>query len=491
MAERPLSPLEIRVLEANALALGATVPELMENAGRAVAEEASRRLPAAPARVAIVGGVGRNGGDGFAAAHYLGQWGYRPELWLVGTPSEIRSASARRCYDRAARHHPTRTQVPTATELAESPLVLDALVGIGLRGPLRGRLQEAAAAMNDCGRPILSVDSASGWGHPGAVRPRFTVTFTAPKEGMDAANSGEVIVREVGIPERALSETGPGEFHRYPVPTGARTIRLLVIGGGPFAGAPALTALAALRAGAERVTVLAPALVAGQVQGFSPNLVVRGVGESRFTPAELEPMLGIVEELHPSAIVVGMGAGRAPETLELCRQLVGGLDPAIPLLVDADALGALDWEHRAPRTGETLATPNDGELRHLYPELTAATDGRRGFLEGRARTLHLSILAKGDPDLIATPTGFAINRHHAAAASVSGVGDLLSGVAGFLLGAGLPSLGAARLASFWVGEAGLLAFASHSHGLVATDVLRRLPKALASGLRALEAGAAA
>src|SRR5215472_9558845 len=95
-----VSPLEMAVWEANARALGVSVDALMENAGRAVAEEVAKRLPTAQTPVAIVAGTGNNGGDGSCAAFYLAQWGHAVELWLLGAPSEIRSAAARRCFDR-------------------------------------------------------------------------------------------------------------------------------------------------------------------------------------------------------------------------------------------------------------------------------------------------------------------------------------------------------------------------------------------------------
>jgi ADP-dependent NAD(P)H-hydrate dehydratase / NAD(P)H-hydrate epimerase len=485
--DRPLSAREVRVLEANAVALGVSLDDLMENAGRAVAEEAAKRLESPGAPVAIVASTGNNGGDGFAAAHFLGQWGYRPELWLVGSPAEIRGASARRCYDRAARHHPTREAIPAATDLERFPLVIDALLGTGQRGELRGGLRGAVEGMTASGRPVLSIDLPTGMGTELGVHPRWTVTFSGAKEGMEAQNSGEILVRDIGIPDAARRETGPGEFYLYPTPTGARSVRLLVLGGGPFAGAPALTALAALRAGAERATVVAPSAVAAQVQGFSPNLVVRAQGAEHFAPADLTPLLEAVRELHPAALAVGMGAGRHAETVELYRQLFDGLDPHLPLLVDADALDPFLASGRRPRSAPTVLSPNSGELHRLFPSVPEGEPERREFLASKAAELGVTLLAKGEPDLLLAPDGSRTNRHHHPAGSVSGVGDLLSGVVGFLLGAHCSGLEAARLASYWVGEAGIRAFGTQSYGLVATDVLEELPATLSAGRRTVAA----
>ncbi|MCI4363183.1 MAG: NAD(P)H-hydrate dehydratase [Thermoplasmata archaeon] len=482
MVERPLPAREIRVIETNAIALGTTIDTLMENAGRAVAEEAVRNLPPAPAHVAVVAGTGKNGGDGFAAAHYLGQWGYTPQLWVVRAPAEIRSGATRRCFERVAHHHPTHVGIPTAAELTGFPLLLDALLGIGQAGSLRSPYREAVEAVNASGTPVLSVDVPSGLGSDAAIRPRWTVTFTAPKEGMSSENSGAITVRDIGIPEAARREAGPGEFHLYPVPRGARSVRVVVIGGGPFAGAPALTAAAALRAGAERATILAPHPAAGSIQAFSPNLVVRTVGVDHFRPTDLAAIREELRTQHPAALALGMGAGRDPETLEFFSELARGLDRSTPLLVDADALEqALS---ASSRTGgePLLLTPNEGELHRLFPELPESNEARIALLASHASKHAVSWLAKGETDLLVGSTGSYVNRHHTPAASVSGAGDVLAGVAAFLLGAGLSGLEAARLASYWVGDTGRSAQETMSFGVVATDLLERLPLALKRGL---------
>lgn len=300
---RALSASETAVVEENAVALGVSVDALMENAGRATAEEAARRLPAPPSTVGIVAGTGNNGGDGFAAAFYLSQWGYAPEVWIVRPPSEIRSRPCRRCFDRIERHANVRQRVPRAEELTGQPLVMDALLGTGQAGPLRGPYREAVEAIRQSGAPVLSIDMPTGLGNVDALRPKWTVALTVLKEGMTEANCGETILRDIGIPPEAWLRTGPGEFAflRALAPQGerARHARILVIGGGPYAGAPALAGLAALRSGAERATVLAPEPAATLVQSFNPNLVVRGIGRERFALEDVPSVRAFVGETNP------------------------------------------------------------------------------------------------------------------------------------------------------------------------------------------------
>lgn len=482
---RPLSSSEAAVVEENAVALGVAIDALMENAGRAAAEEAARRLPAPPAPVAVVAGTGNNGGDGFAAAFYLSQWGYAPEVWIVRPPSEIRSRPCRRCFDRVERHATVRQRVPRAEDLTGRPLVVDALLGTGQTGPLRGPYREAAAAIQASGSPVLSIDMPSGLGQPDAVRPKWTVVLTVPKEGMSEANSGELIVRDIGIPPEAWLHTGPGEFSflRSLAPRGerARHARIVVIGGGPYAGAPALAGMAALRSGTERATVIAPEPAATLVQSFSPNLVVRAFGHDHFAAADVPRITAFLEEVKPAAVVMGMGAGRAPETLEAYRALLGAIDLKTPLVVDADALEAIPA--RVVEGRSIIATPNRGEFARVFDRSTAASaapepEAARAIALGRGLTLFV----KGEPDLLTDGESVFQNFHHHVAQTVSGVGDVVGGVLGSLLGQGLPPLHAARLASYWVGDAGVRAGVRRGWGMVATDVIDELPNSLVAGL---------
>src|SRR5579871_5832986 len=445
----PASPMEMAVMEANAVALGVSVDSLMENAGRALAEECARRLPPAPQRVVVLAGPGNNGGDGTCAAHYLAQWGFHPEVWMVRPPAEIRTPAARRCYDRAAAELRVRVGVPTSSHLEGAAVILDALLGSGQSGELRPPYREAVDVANASGVPILAVDVPTGLGGTNPVRPRWTVALTVAKEGMGPESSGEVIVREIGIPREAREENGPGEFllfpgHPPPDPRG-RNARVLVIGGGPYSGAPALAALAALRAGAERATVLAPSGAA-------------------------------------DAILLGMGAGDAPETRTALEAVLVAVPVGRPVLVDADGLRALGAPTGHPRPW--VVTPNAGEYEREFGG--AASDGVPEVSE-RARRHGVTFLVKGAVDVISDGTESFLNRRHHPAATVGGVGDVLSGAVGGLLAQGLRPVDAARLGAYWVGDAGARAAEAGGFGILATDVLHRLPEALVEGTRRVRA----
>ncbi|MGD0257490.1 MAG: NAD(P)H-hydrate dehydratase [Thermoplasmata archaeon] len=485
---RAVTSVETAVAEANAQALGLSTDVLMENAGRVVAEEVVRALPTPQARLAIVAGPGNNGGDGFCAGHYLLEWGYRPEVWLVTPPAQIRTNAARRCYERIARRCPFHIGVPSAEELAAFPLVVDALLGTGQSGTLRSPFREAVRAVRESGVPVLSIDVPTGATDPEGLRPQRTVALAAPKAEFADSSPGEVIVRDIGIPEAAWRETGPGDFLYLRRAGGTdgrgRTGRLVVIGGGPYAGAPALAGLAALRSGAERATIFAPGGAADRIQSFSPNLIVRAFGKDRFTPADVGPMLRYLDQTPPRAVVMGMGVGTESETLEALRGLTRSIVGRYPVVIDADALAVLpDIVRGRALAHPVLATPNGGEfIRVFHGPKDGAPEERRAVARTAGQELGITIVAKGDPDLITDGVEVYENRHHALAMTVGGSGDVLGGVLGSLLAQGLGATGAALLGTYWVGEAGLRVAATKGDGLVATDLIEELPAALVAGL---------
>ncbi len=486
---RPLSSEEMAVVEQNAVALGVSLDALMENAGRAVAEEATRHLPSAPARVGVVASAGNNGGDGTCAAFYLQQWGYSPEIWMVRPPSEIRSRAARRCFERVQHRCPVHLRVPRPEELSSLPLVLDALLGTGQSAPMKGVIREAVRSIAESRAPVLSIDLPTGVLDPEGLHPSWTVTLTTPKEDLAHGVPGEVTTRDIGIPPEAWRRTGPGDFLFFRPPTGrtdrGRSGRLVVIGGGPYAGAPALAGLAALRSGAERATILAPAGAAERIQSFSPNLIVRAFGIERFRPTDVPEILSFLHAMPVRAVVLGMGAGVHPETTEALHTLERELLGKVPMVVDADGLVALPGpaDRTLERSAPVLATPNTGEFERVFHGPGGGDPAERGRAIARIATeRRLFLLVKGEPDIGSDGETVFENAHHHPAMTVGGVGDVLAGVIGSLLAQGLGALAAARLGTYWTGDAGQRAAARHSFGLVATDVIDALPSALTAGL---------
>jgi hydroxyethylthiazole kinase-like uncharacterized protein yjeF len=486
----PRTALELAIAERNAVALGVPVERLMDEAGRVVAEAVLAHVPEPSGRVTVLAGAGNNGGDGCAVVHHLIRAGRHPQLWMVAGSAATRSIAARRWFDRVAGSGEVREGPPKTTDLTGTAVIVDAMLGTGQSGPLREPYLAAVDAAGASGAPVLSVDVPTGLGSPHPIHPRWTVTLSAPKVGLTASNSGTIVVRSIGIPEAAFDRTGPGDYLAYPAssPRG-RSVRIAVIGGGPYAGAPALAALAALRAGAERATVLTPTPAADAVRGFSPNLIVAAHGNGWLRPTDVDGVLAAIRETRIDAVVVGMGLGRSAETLGAARRLLAELPGTTPVVVDADALDALPERVDPARPAPVLATPNEGEFARVFgatPDEDLA--GRQAQVASAAAARGVAIVLKGREDVIALGDRVATTGPHPAAMNVGGSGDVLAGVIGRLLGGHVPAVAAARLATRWLDDAAHHAASVLGDGLLATDLLDQIPVALLGGLRTARLG---
>jgi NAD(P)H-hydrate epimerase len=211
-----------------AQALGVTEERLMEHAGTAVAA-AVRALAVDTGRwdagpIVIMCGPGNNGGDGYVAARRLALAGARVVVAVVATEARPRNAASARNWDRIARDPGiTKVQIPTARDVAvlghgleQAAVIVDALLGTGVSGPLRDPIRSAVELVNRtraAGVPVVAVDTptavdlSSGEPSDPAVRADLTVTFHRPKTGLltrrGAAHAGKVLVAPIGIPPAA------------------------------------------------------------------------------------------------------------------------------------------------------------------------------------------------------------------------------------------------------------------------------------------------
>ena len=456
---------EMQALDANCLYFGLLPLQLMENAGAAIAREVVASSPGK--RVAIVAGRGNNGGDAFVAARHLS--GYNATVYLLGRSRDISTEEARRNWEILGRLHLDLREIKDAEDLMldECDLIVDAIFGTGVRGRVSGLEAEAIDAINRSGKKVLSVDIPSGLGTNKAVRADYVVTFHRPKPDL-----GErVIVADIGIPPGAELFVGPGDLgllkKRSSESHKGDSGRILVIGGGPYTGAPALTALAALRAGADIVTVAAPARAAKTISCFSPNLIVRELSEDHLSANDLQPLQDLIAA-H-DVVVMGMGLGRHPDT----RDAIASIIPlAEKVVIDADALLP-----GLPLKG--LITPHAGEFQRISGISLIDLDykERTELVRGYARERGVTILLKGKVDLITDGEIVRANTTGNPGMTVGGTGDVLAGIVAAFY-ARTSALRAASAAAFVNGRAGDLVYLEKGFGMLATDVVEMIPQAM-------------
>ena len=480
---------EVRVLDRNAEALGVPVATLVQNAGRALAAHLRPHAGAGP--VVVLAGPGNNGADGLVAARLLADEGVAVEVLTPFAADGWKSDHARAAFHALPPGVRVEVQAPARdveAALARAGLVVDALLGAGLEGSLREPYRAWVGLLARSPAPVVAVDVPTGLGTDATYVPRETLTFHDVKEGMTEANAGRIAVADVGIPHEAVLHTGPGEYLLYPrgrpdQHKGEGGV-VLVVGGGPYTGAPAIAGLAALRAGADLAIVLTPQRAWQVVASYSPNLVVRPLNGDDLDmddPANRVALNAWLKKAH--AVVVGPGLGLFPQAQKgALHVLERATREGVPCVVDADALTALAArkELAGPRT---VLTPHAAEFRTLTGRaLPAEPLARAEEARAAARELGGTWLVKGPVDVVTDGARLKLNPAGHPAMSVGGTGDALAGVVAALLAKRLDPFDAARLGARLVGEAGERAAAEKSWGLVATDVVETLPAVLAASL---------
>jgi NAD(P)H-hydrate epimerase len=472
---------KIKVLDLNSEYLGVSTLTLMENAGFVVADEVARNFGEGK-RIAVLCGTGNNGGDGFVAARYLMDRN-DVKVLLVRPASAIRSYISRVNLEKVEE----MANLYQGEDLGRFDMIIDAIYGTGLEGDIKDPGRTAIEKINASGAIVVSVDVPSGLGTPTAVRPYMTVTMHDVKEGMTEANSGRIVIRDIGIPEEAVTHVGPGEFLRYPAarPDSRKgeNGRVLVIGGGPYTGAPFLAAMGAYRIGVDLVKVAAPAECARTIAGYSPSMIVHPLPGSILTEADVETALAVAEEAD--AVVIGPGLGRDARTMIAVRDLVSQCRR--PMVIDADAFHAFSKDMAPLKGKQAIITPHTGEFESLSG--SRLPDGRAGRADAArklAAILGVTVLLKGPTDIITDGADVNFNKTGNAGMTVGGTGDVLAGVCVGLLAKGVKPMRAARMAAFATGMAGDLAFDKFSYGMLATDVVDQVPVVLKRCLEGLK-----
>ena len=477
---------------------------LMEAAGRGVAEALLAEIPDLAAReVVVVCGKGNNGGDGLVAARHLRLAGLEPRVVVV--------ADGALSPDAAVQLARAREAGCIIAEELEGPLspgavVVDAVLGTGIRGGARGLAARAIEWISASGATVVAVDLPSGADADSGridgpvVRAHRTYTLCRPKPCLvfepAASHAGSWRVLDIGIPDEAvaaehaeLSWLDADEAAALYVPRGPDAHKgsmghLLVFAGSRGkSGATALVGYAALRAGAGLVTVATPRSMQALVAGARAELMTEGLPETRqgFAAREAaKTVLALAAERRALAIGPGLGTG-APTRAAVLAVLERA---AVPCVVDADALNALATARRlrsrSRAAGPRVLTPHPGEAARCLRTTAAAIQADR---LGSARRLAVEagavVVLKGRRSIVAHPDGrAAVNASGNPGLATGGSGDALTGIVGALLARGLDPFDAARLGTYVHGAAGDRAAAARGvDGLVAGDVIDALPDA--------------
>jgi hydroxyethylthiazole kinase-like uncharacterized protein yjeF len=485
---------EMRALEVNAEYFGISLLQLMENAGRNVAAEVVSRFPKSH-KVAIFCGLGGNGGDGFVAARHLLAEGFKVSVVLAGRGRDIRHEAAVQNW---CTLQPLRGSIPihevtdsSAVPKVDANVVVDALLGTGTKGQLKAPIKQLVDFINGLAGFKIAVDVPTGVDSDtgdvlgSAVKADVTVTFHKSKTGLRAAKKyvGELIVKDIGLPDELAMFAGPGDVLLAKKPRASSAHkgdfgRLLVIGGSEvFSGAPALVSLAALRTGVDIVYLAAPAKTAYAVSSMSPDLITLKLKGDHLTAGNVATLQSYLESVD--AVVMGPGLGLHAETREFAKSCVTAVENAEkPLLMDADGLKAFA-EFKRPLKVPLVLTPHAGEYAVLTGrKLPENIEERVVEVQKTAAELKAVVLVKGQVDVVCDGKRVKLNFTGNPGMTVGGTGDVLSGVVGALLAQKNDAFEAAVAGAFVNGAAGDLAAGDMGFHLVASDLLEWIPRVL-------------
>jgi ADP-dependent NAD(P)H-hydrate dehydratase / NAD(P)H-hydrate epimerase len=473
--------------------------QLMESAGKSVAEVFLEQyglvMPDAPARVAVLCGKGNNGGDGFVVARYLKDEADHVRVYLFAKPDELRGDAAKN-FERWCEFGEV-TLIGSAedwdkawAEISTAEVIVDALLGTGIRGAATGLIAQAIDDTNrlshdaTAARPawIVAVDTPSGLPSDGeaptgpVMKAHWTVTFTAPKVGQlispQAGCCGQLVVREIGSPAALIEEIGKGslrwagadEFAGLPLIRSADSHKgtyghvLVVAGSLGKSGAAVMAGYAAMRTGAGLVTVATPDVVLPVVASAHPEFMTEpllsteagtastrnlasppAVAQGQFASPIGPDLRGVASSgstfervfTGKTVLAIGPGMGEHPETQSFMRSVVQTCSR--PVILDADGLNAFvgHADKLADRNSKYLViTPHPGEMSRLLGVSTNQVQaGRVQTAVDAAKKWNACVVLKGYHTVIASPDGkVLINTTGNAGLAKGGSGDVLTGL---------------------------------------------------------------
>jgi NAD(P)H-hydrate epimerase len=505
---------------------GVPAIQLMRAASSAVAAFAREQFPETR-RVTVLCGRGNNGGDGMMTARLLADAGLEVTTLLLGAPEQLAGDAAAAWSELTSPRQARVRVVANAQDLTRhndalnADLIVDAVLGAGFKPPMKGlalaalewlRGRRAVVAV-----PILAVDLPSGWpadetaaSSSGTVFPADAViTFTAPKPAhvfgqLTRRWDQPIVVAPIGSPDAAIvsalkldwsgSSLTLAQAPRAAAANKGNFGHVLVVGGtfgsaGGKAGAPAMAALAAMRAGAGLVTVAVPAPALPIVASFAPELMtwlLAATSEGQIAARNLQPKQLAALTAGKTVLAIGPGLGLGAETAKFTTGLLSAT--RLPAVVDADALNLLAAKPallaKLAKGRTIVLTPHPGEMARLAGTTVSEVQANRLETARKfARRTGVTLVLKGARTLVAHPDGrVGVNTSGNPGMAKGGSGDLLTGLIAGLLAQypDHPAL-AVEAAVYLHGLAADLAvYEGDEHTLLATDCLAHLARAFQS-----------
>jgi NAD(P)H-hydrate epimerase len=486
--------------------------ELMERAGRSVAEFVVERYRSGAFKASIFVGPGNNGGDALVVARHLSEEGLACSLHYLKSPEDF-TVDALKNYHRLQQRisrYPKLKEINSTRpdwakiiqkDLIDSTIVIDGLFGTGVSRDIDGRALEVVKLINDSGLPVVSIDipsglhSDTGQALGEAVRASHTLTMGYPKVGMlfypGKSYVGELKVADLEFPDEVLEVNSlgiylldrhdaarrlpyrPPDAHKYRVGT-----VLLIAGSRAYTGAVLLAAEAVLRSGCGMVYAAVPQGIRATIQSGLREAIVVPLPETSDGTIAADALGHLEPYMHKADVIVaGPGLTTNEDTVRFVHELTKRSTKT--LVLDADAVNAFAGE--ADRLGslgaQAVITPHSGEFGMLLArDIPSDPVERIELTRDTAKRLGLTIVHKGAPTLVASAEGdIWVNYHGHSALATAGTGDVLAGLIGGLRAQRATELDSACAACFLHGRSAELAASERGvRGVIAGDLVEYL-----------------
>lgn len=477
---------------------------LMEKAGNCLFEEVMQELKGDDFKeVFIICGAGNNGGDGYVLARKLVNRYIPVKVYSTVDPEEL-TGDARINYERFIELDYGITVLNSQNEINKfqeeiqsEGLIVDAILGTGLTRTVENNIEEIIHIINDSKKRIYSVDIPSGIGadngkvYKAAIKAHKTITFQLPKLGCilypGAEYSGELVIKDIGIPNEAIQKNSPDiflidkDFVKNILPHREKDIhkgncgKLFIIAGSKgMAGAAVLACRAALRSGIGLVTAGIPAGILDIIQISVPEAICKPLGNEENIEIDISCLTSILEGAQQSDVIaIGPGMGKNPDIQSIVKKLIE--EAQVPLIIDADGLNAIGERADAFFKGDKsiVITPHPGEMSRLTGlDISQINENRIDIAREYSKKWGTIVILKGARTVIAIPDGKVyLNITGNPGMAAAGSGDVLTGILSSFVSQGFSVDKAAIAAVFIHGRAGdMMAEKFGEYGLIAGDM---------------------
>lgn len=476
--------------------IGIPAYELMKRAGKAVYELISSRFPQHK-KILVLCGAGNNAGDGYVVARLARENGFDVSVISLIDPTALKNEALLAYQDWLDVGEVYHTDLSL---VEQADIIVDALLGTGLRREVSGTWADWITAVNSSSKPVIAVDIPSGLlADTGAIagtaiQAELTVSFIGLKQGMFTAQAndvcGEIIFDDLGLPDEAYSQVTADAclvkaidysllVKRKPSSNKGSFGHVLIVGGNSgMPGAVILAAKAALRTGAGLVTIITVAENLTAICSAVPEAMVKSC-----EAGSVAKVLSEASVSNVTHVAIGMGLGQDEWSLELLR---GCIRLNKMMLIDADALNLIA-RHEIKINSSLVITPHPGEAARLLSTetvLNSADIQQNRFAainrlhEMFATADPCAVILKGSGSLVFDGETMKVCCLGNAAMAAPGMGDVLSGIIIALMAQGINISDAAELAVCLHASAAGQLTGDKTRGLVASDIIDALPEVL-------------